>query len=214
MITTMRHIQSQRTVVFAVTHLKSGKGIEKEAIRSRQVEQLISKVNLTAQEISEKISSEEGGGSPIDVPIVIMGDFNSDIREDASCVKPFITDNNRSQWKSVYDINPPSSSLYTTWKIRGPKTMKRVIDYIFHNGNESTGLECSHLLSIPHENDLETTRLPGLKYPSDHLAIGARFELQLAFIHLSCQCIEDLLQSAGQSPDYGHQNIWTNRGIG
>ena len=38
-------------------------------------------------------------------------------------------------------------------------------------------LVCQATLSIPKGSELEATKLPGLRYPSDHLAIGAQFEL-------------------------------------
>ncbi|KAL7574062.1 hypothetical protein ACA910_015640 [Epithemia clementina (nom. ined.)] len=38
-------------------------------------------------------------------------------------------------------------------------------------------LHCRATLSIPKAYELEATKLPGLRYPSDHLAVGAKFEL-------------------------------------
>ena len=88
-----------------------------------------------------------------------------------------------------------TTSTYTTWKKRGDTTSKRIIDFIFHNGHrekkqttkkkDSTTttrsdlpFQCTHVLEIPNDKLVETNHLlPSLKYPSDHLAIGAKFKL-------------------------------------
>ena len=46
-----------------------------------------------------------------------------------------------------------------------------VIDYIFHTAQ----LKCTDVLGPPAAADLEPTRLPGMRAPSDHLPIAAKF---------------------------------------
>lgn len=58
---------------------------------------------------------------------------------------------------------------YTTWKRRGTKEVKSCIDYIFHSPSLATAAR----LEPPEEAELESSRLPGFRYPSDHLAIMA-----------------------------------------
>lgn len=181
-IATMKHFETGCIMVLAVTHLKSGKGIEIEKIRRAQVKELRSHIDRVAS-----VASKESGGVEMkNIPVVIMGDFNSDPTEDQSCIWEISSsstpDKNvvdgsdeHSCFASAYPINPEEMSYFTTWKIRGDKTQKRVIDYIFYNNAE--GIKCSQILSIPNQDEMEESRLPGLKYPSDHLAIGARFEL-------------------------------------
>ena len=57
-------------------------------------------------------------------------------------------------------------------------TVKRIIDYIFHNAGVTKGFDCSHTLQNPVDYEVEETRLPGFKYPSDHIAVGAKFKLE------------------------------------
>ena len=103
-----------------------------------------------------------------------MGDFNTDPFDTkkikATCI-PLVLSSNL---KSAYPLQNPLDGTqdYTTWKIRGPKESKHVIDYIFYDG-----LTCTKTLSIPKDSEVETTRLPGFKYPSDHIAIAAQFNL-------------------------------------
>ena len=73
----------------------------------------------------------------------------------------------------LYEIDPPKEDFFTTWKTRGTHTVKRIIDYIFH----SEELDCTATLSIPSTNELEEGKLPGLRQPSDHLMIAAKFRL-------------------------------------
>ena len=50
------------------------------------------------------------------------------------------------------DMNP---SMCTSWKMRGNKATKRMIDYILHNPSIKTGIECSHKLIIPADEEME-----------------------------------------------------------
>lgn len=178
-VATMKHRRSNEIVVFAVTHLKSGKGTKQEVIRTKQVQQLLEKLESMQTQDNDSIQQ----GSKDNIPIIIMGDFNSDIREEESCVRHITfhkgNNENNQSWKSAYQITPPDDSFYTTWKTRGTKTQKRVIDYIFYNGGDNgSNISCTHVVDIPSEDCLEPTKLPGFKYPSDHLAIGAIFKIK------------------------------------
>ena len=54
-----------------------------------------------------------------------------------------------------------------------PLQVKHTIDYIFHDA----GLRATRVLAPPQEAELEPARLPGLRYPSDHLSLVAEFEI-------------------------------------
>lgn len=178
-VATMKHRKSNEVVVFAVTHLKSGKGTKQEVTRTKQVQQLLEKLESIHTHENDSIQQI----SKDNIRIIVMGDFNSDIREEESCVQHIAfhkeSKKNNQSWKSAYQITPPDDSFYTTWKTRGPKTQKRVIDYIFHNGGDNgSNISCTYVMDVPSEDYLEPTKLPGFKYPSDHLAIGAIFEIK------------------------------------
>ncbi len=169
LITLMEHIESARLIIFATTHLKAGKGRVMEEMRTAQCEQLLNAIQCFARGISNK------SGVLIDkIPIILLGDFNSDIREEKSCINTILRQTNPLM-KSTYKIDPPQDHLYTTWKTRGSMTSKRIIDYIFYSG--SRGIQCTNVLDTPRDDDLEETLFPGFRYPSDHLALGATFQI-------------------------------------
>ena len=179
LILTMRHLETGKIMIFAVTHLKAGKGVDKEVLRTAQVKELMQRL-----ESSVSSASRDQGVELNDIPVILMGDFNSDIREEESCIRSIIVDKEDAStypWTSAYEIDPPDSSLFTTWKIRGDITQQRIIDYIFYNAKNVDGFECTHILDVPNEDELEPTKLPGFKYPSDHLAIGAKFRLTATY---------------------------------
>jgi mRNA deadenylase, exonuclease subunit and related nucleases len=180
-IATMKHLETGCVMVLAVTHLKAGKGQEMEKIRLIQIKELRKHIDRMVA-----VASKENSVQTSNIPVIIMGDFNSDPTENESCIWGIVSSSakknvngssgDHSNFTSVYPIDQKEMSYFTTWKIRGDKIQKRVIDYIFFNS--ASGIECSHILSIPKQDQLEESRLPGLKYPSDHLAIGAKFQLR------------------------------------
>jgi hypothetical protein len=172
LLCTLRHIKTGQIVVFAVTHLKAGKDDENETKRRTQTRILLDEI--------KSFKSSKGKDFKDDIPTIIMGDFNSDPREDNSCIKYIVSDDAPIPLKSVYQLNSERTGtkhLYTTLKIRGDIVSKRAIDYIFYNAGGENKMKCTHRLSIPNEKDLEPTLLPGFKYPSDHFAVGAKFHL-------------------------------------
>ena len=170
-VATLKHNYTGKVLIVAATHLKAGKGVIKEEIRAGQVREFLDIIQESAKNVTkkEKIDIDE-------VPIIAMGDFNSDPEEENSCVQNIISNQSTYRLQSAYMIDSPDSS-FTTWKTRGTSTFKRTIDYIFYNADFARGIECSHTLSIPTEDEMEDTRLPGFKYPSDHIAIGAKFKI-------------------------------------
>lgn len=171
-VATLQHIQSQRHLVVAVTHLKARKNEENERVRCEQVKELLGHVGEEVDAVTSLTGDQ--------VPVLIMGDFNADppsqVEGSDSCVSLVMnhgsdTENGTRRFSSAYPIDPPESGYFTTWKTRGEETVKRVIDYIFY----SKELSCSHTLSIP---DMGQDQLPGLRYPSDHLMIAAQFQFR------------------------------------
>ena len=161
LLATFRHRMSGRLILVAATHLKAQKSEKNELIRCAQADELL-----------EQIRQEEVrlGANGENVSTIVMGDFNSEppcvSKDSESSIRRLMTCLN-----SAYPIDPPRNDFYTTWKTRG-KTFKRVIDYIFYG----TGLKCNAILSVPNEEDMEAGKLPGLRYPSDHMMIAAQFE--------------------------------------
>jgi mRNA deadenylase 3'-5' endonuclease subunit Ccr4 len=173
----LRHCATHRAMVVAVTHLKAQASAVNERVRCKQVEELVSEIAKCVAKVSndESILSRS-------IPVILAGDLNADAQceFEESCITQGvlhypITQGNGShdKLKSTYCIQPPPTSFYTTWKFRENKETRRIIDYIFYAG----GLQCTSTLQVPNEEDLEATRLPGLRYPSDHMMIAAEFTL-------------------------------------
>lgn len=129
-----------------------------------------------------------------DVGILILGDFNSEpADESVTCIlsqEESKNSYNKKSWKfqSAYPLpgkdSEDDNSLFTSWKTRKDGTIRRIIDYIFHASHEKDIavedgkglLHCTHFLSAPEDGEVEKGRLPGLRYPSDHLLIAAKFQ--------------------------------------
>jgi endonuclease/exonuclease/phosphatase family metal-dependent hydrolase len=181
-IATMRHRPTEMPLLVAVTHLKAQQSAANENTRAAQVEELL---RLVADEAENVLRRERRDKK---IPILILGDFNADPpsqaagSEEVSSIKKLLTFHEssdqgtkiRPQFQSAYPVDPPNDEFYTTWKIRGPKTSKRIIDYIFYS---NASLECRATLQVPSEEELEPSKLPGLRYPSDHMAIAAIMKL-------------------------------------
>jgi endonuclease/exonuclease/phosphatase family metal-dependent hydrolase len=169
-VATLRHIVSGKAMIVAVTHLKARRGSANEQIRWNQVQELL---DVVQQEVTQTTVND----SVDHVPVLILGDFNAD-PEEASirCLLNYSnkggivanTTRNETVYKSAYPIH--DSEMFTSWKIRGTQATKRTIDYIFYRD-----LSCKATLNIPGAEELELTKLPGLRAPSDHLNIAAKF---------------------------------------
>jgi hypothetical protein len=160
LICTLRHTITNKLVIVATTHLKSKESEENEALRTLQITELCEKIDYIRDNFNEPSST------------ILLGDLNTDpcdtSKITATCI-PVITNND---YHSAYPLLPLSEGDYTTWKVRGPKESKHVIDYIF-----TDNLTCTATLGKPNCNDVEPTRLPGFRYPSDHLSLVAQFIL-------------------------------------
>ena len=170
-VAVLKHRPTKQSIVVAVTHLKAQRNEANELIRQRQVEELIQCVEDVANQVKANDDVDQ-------VPTVIAGDFNSDppcqLDTKDSCIETLIGQKGcETGFVYAYGADP-TGDLYTTWKTRGPKTVRRVIDYIVYRGN----LECKAILDVPSEEELEEAKFPGLRYPSDHLMIAAKFRLR------------------------------------
>mmetsp|Transcript_17001 Transcript_17001/g.20428 ORF Transcript_17001/g.20428 Transcript_17001/m.20428 type:complete len:228 (+) Transcript_17001:156-839(+) len=178
-ICTLLHRASGKSIVVAVTHLKAQRSETNEIIRTAQITELLQNVEDMANLATTTTKGTAGNEKALVPPILIMGDLNADppsITGQGGCVERVLES---GQYKSVYPLHETSSAskLFTTWKTRGESTVQRVIDYMFYSSNGD--LICTDKLSIPEEEDVAADGyLPSLRYPSDHLAIGAQFELE------------------------------------
>ena len=173
LIATLQHRLTKKYVVFAITHLKAQQNEVNEVLRSRQVDELLASIDDEVMRLTNTFPDEK-------IQIVVMGDFNADPPSSANCncsavqkllahKTPTIDD----AYSSTYAIDESLDSMFTTWKIRGSKVSKRIIDYICYAGSS---IRCIATYKIISANDIEDSKLPGLRHPSDHLLIAAKFE--------------------------------------
>lgn len=159
-IACLRHKRSNKDILVLVTHLKAKNGEKNESIRSKEI-QILTKLLEERRKVQN-------------IPILILGDFNA--TPDSKCIRML---QEKLRVESAYtqlnnqDLHQNQNDIqYTTFKIRGSFATKRVIDYIFYSPKI---LECVRTLSIPESNTLEESKLPGFRFPSDHMNISAIF---------------------------------------
>lgn len=173
----LRHKPSEKKIAVAVTHLKAQDSELNELTRCRQVDELLEQIDDVVASATEHDDIKD---------ILVLGDFNADppckISYKSSSIGRILARPLRSLSSSTepvhlhssYKIDPPANSFFTSWKTRGPTTSRRIIDYILYAGT----LRCTATLQMPKEEDLEETKLPGLRSPSDHMMIAAIFEIE------------------------------------
>lgn len=170
---------NDKFVVAAATHLEAKGGSLDERRRSRPGDGI-------------EISCRRDGGNAHrttgvvggEVSVLLLGDFNSRPNESSRKDCPFAEGGGGGrlrrhlaswQFHSAYplpewDTSHEYSLFYITWKIRRDGKTRRIVGYIFY---------ASHLTEdeTVKDEDVETARLPGYRYPSDHyLLIAAKFE--------------------------------------
>jgi endonuclease/exonuclease/phosphatase family metal-dependent hydrolase len=170
----LRHHATGVPIVFACTHLKAKGSDEFEAIRAGQIGVVLEGV----QAVSLRVQSSDSNNGDAQCRCVVMGDFNAEACESSGGTRPMAVPTALS-WcdgalSSAYPL-PVSQDedLYSTWKTRGGKQSKRVIDYILYT--RGRGLEVTSLLQVPAAEEIADSpcKLPDLRYPSDHIAIAA-----------------------------------------
>jgi len=108
---------------------------------------------------------------PLDLTVV-CGDFNTDQHSQAiaSLLNEATTVALQSSYRAVAEDEP----AWTTWKIRD-KVKKTTIDFVFHDAGSKW--KPVDVWQIPDESQIDPeVALPCEKYPSDHLALAAKFE--------------------------------------
>ena len=99
--------------------------------------------------------------------VILTGDFNA---EPSEPVLETVTHDSSLHLQSSYSI--PDTD-FTTWKIRDSGEEKHVLDYIFHTPE----LQTLRTLDMPSESDVGSSRLPSLRYASDHVSLVSDFKL-------------------------------------
>lgn len=159
----LQHKACQSTLLVATTHMKAKVSQGNEDLRAKQIMQLL--------DAMEKSAAPEADA------VMLCGDFNTDPydvpgQQVARCVPAVL--GHRLGLRSAYPLpKSDADGWWTTWKKRGTHEVKHTIDYIFHN----SGLQPTSVLAPPLVADLEEARLPGMRYPSDHLSILVEMQI-------------------------------------
>lgn len=151
--------ESNTDIVVAATHLKAKKGFE--SVRAKQGLEFI-------HHITKACSNGE--------PLVLAGDFND---SPSSPVASLVKDGKASlkdgsslgHMLSLQQTYPDEA--YTTLK-RRIVFKKDKIDYLFYTPRT---LAPTEVLEIPSQDSFPENGLPAANYPSDHIAIKARYAL-------------------------------------
>lgn len=181
-----------RTVIVGATHFKAKADPKAAAKRLRQVTQLLEACEALQRTHSAPAAAADGGGADagtsgaagagadgegkVPVPVIVVGDWNTDPDTPTYAHAA----GHALGLRSVYGPGGADTEpAYTTWKFRSakkagdpPHEAKHTIDYIWHT---PAALRATARWSIPTEAELRPNGLPCPWYPSDHLAIGAKF---------------------------------------
>lgn len=142
-------------VMLVTTHLKAK--AEFSAIRVDEMNQLFDRIRETKNNFRDRF------GDKAKLATVFCGDLNDEPQSD--CVKLIL----EHKMKSVYE-----DADFTTFKLR-EKLYKRVIDYIFYDGDvKYTGAR----LELPKDSAIGEIGLPAEDYPSDHISLYAKFAFE------------------------------------
>lgn len=166
-MTLFEHIETGKKLAACTLHLKSKPRNRK--IRALEIVEYMQKLSEFKSEIQA-----DGYVSDIEkLPIIVAGDFNDD--PDSPVIEtvfdPEMT--HGINFKYAYQIDGEFPA-YTTHKYRTDDVTKHTIDYIFYNEN----LHLKSIREIPTEDEIETEiGHPCHRYPSDHFALGATFEI-------------------------------------
>jgi hypothetical protein len=178
MMVKLVHTSTQEKVLVATTHLKAKISQQNEDLRTGQVKQMLALIADAADSWGE-------------CAIIFAADHNADAYDvtekgaviNATCV-PAVVKAERPRLKCAYPLPTSEADMFTTWKKRGQYEAKHTIDYIWYSKDPSM-LRCLERLAGVPAAEMAPARLPGFRYPSDHLSLWAKFELVRSAPHRS-----------------------------
>ena len=164
LVQSFEHLFTGKKLTVGTTHLKAKCNVVNEGRRTHAIKQLLSKMKTETEAIGSVM--------------VLSADLNADaytvIEKDETveptCVQAII---DSEMLVSAYQLPTNDGDLYTTWKKRGEKESKHAIDYIWHS---QSGLQTISFLDDVDDDEMDHSRLPGFRYPSDHVALHALLE--------------------------------------
>jgi len=198
-VAAVRDRRNKQGLVFATTHLKAKSGAANERLRMLQISQLIARIKGSRMMLSGMLGGDGGeaaaGGQH---QVILTGDFNTSPHGDVyASVYGDTALNFRSAYNSTQQglqtvFAPAAESsakllatdyaaqepCFTTYKTRnGEGCKKHCIDYIWlgQDADASTKIVLAARWALPTEEQIGERGLPCVAYPSDHLALAAKF---------------------------------------
>mmetsp|Transcript_36353 Transcript_36353/g.95415 ORF Transcript_36353/g.95415 Transcript_36353/m.95415 type:complete len:390 (-) Transcript_36353:141-1310(-) len=166
--TILQKKSSGKKLVVACTHLKAKANQENEDRRESQIAGVLTNVAEAVE------ASRVACGDAEHPPIIVAADFNTDPFDVPGVKSKAVPAIQKVGFESAYALPADADSeFWTTWKRRGTSEVKHVIDYIFH----SPGVACLSVYAVPPADEIEEHRLPGVRFPSDHISIAAKLAL-------------------------------------
>ena len=174
----VKDLIENKKIIVVTTHLKAKNGKENELLRNAQIDEILTLLEAFKSNYSD------------DIPVILCGDFNSSPNE--PCY--FTILESMFDFMSIYNkmdrfkcfsncqrnlkdsllLYASEEPLFTTWKFRDDGKEKiATIDYIFLS--RSKLLVPYELLELPTKLQIGPSGLPCELYPSDHIALSAKF---------------------------------------
>lgn len=183
---------SSARIIIATTHLKASKTAEGEAVREREMQQLLDTCLKVRDEVQRETSWRPA--------VLITGDLNA-LPAATKYYAPLtyaLVKAHPLLLRSVYNDDALSlasesavanEGLWTTWKARRgrdeqdtDKVVKHCIDYILYSPGDGSPhqsfLQPTGFLDLLSSEQVGDELLPSRSYPSDHLAIAAVFAVK------------------------------------
>lgn len=156
---TLRDRETSRELVVATTHLKAKAGEEENKLRVAQTKQLLAG-------LQQDCSDPEGSVPRL---VILAADFNT--TPEMEPVK--LVQCHPIGLQSVLQPEGLFQAHFSTWKFRGEKEKKELIDFMWH----SKELEPVSGWAMPTEVEIGEKGLPNEGYPSDHLSLMYTFAI-------------------------------------
>eukprot|EP00041_Stephanoeca_diplocostata_P017552 m.356003 g.356003 ORF g.356003 m.356003 type:complete len:398 (-) comp20742_c0_seq2:211-1404(-) len=184
-IVTLEHIQCKTELVVCTTHLSAKVNQQSEDKRTAQLLYVLKRGHEIAGDRPFILAGDfNTTASAIEVDKQAEGTFQQSNTVIPMCkmwtkpplasAYPLVSSPNYDDMESTDDQNIDVKFEYTTWKMRKSGEVKRAIDYIWY---AKKSFKCHRWLRAPDPAEVEASRFPGLRSPSDHIPILAELSL-------------------------------------
>ena len=157
----LRRPGAAKPILVGVTHLSAEKSSEGERSRVAQVGELCAWLQAAAErwDAAATVALLDMNGAP----------RSTNNKYEPAAYPAAVGGRLRSAYQLVLGAEP----AWTTWKRRGGEELKMTLDYVL----VSPEVTCHRVLLPPDDADVDSERLPGWRYPSDHVMLAAELSV-------------------------------------